>query len=280
MITLLLALLSLQVSAVSIYGIDNRSEAAMHADKSALVDSSAALIKEKYLLKTPQGFSLKAPTAKNEFLLCEGEAFEQQMSASQCSGTLIAPDLIYTAGHCYRDEKVCQEAVWVFDYLLGKSIEEKNIYRCGQVFKTSDDFSIIKLDRPVNDRLPVEISDEDLEYGDDIFMIGTMLGLPLKVTDEARILSEENERYITNLDAFVGNSGSGVYDLMSKRLSGILISGETDFVFQQGCYRSRIAPEKLGQEIVLGVSSLRRWLESYSKEASSPQEQQVPLFPL
>lgn len=270
MIMLLLIFSCLSANALSIYGRDNRSEAALHPDKSAAVEASAGLIREKYLVHTSKGIELKAPSAKSEHLLCDGEAYEHQTSAAHCSGTLIAPDLIYTAGHCYRSDNVCKDSVWVFDYIHDRRIEEKNVYRCQEVFRTSEDFAVIKLDRTVEDRLPVRLAAEDLENRDEVFMVGTMLGVPLKVSDEAQVLGRDAlGRYITNLDAYVGNSGSGVYNHYTSELSGILISGETDFVFQQGCYRSRVTPEKLGLEIVLGISSLRRWLESYSTEQLS-----------
>ena len=267
MITLLLILACLSADALSIYGRDSRSEAALHPDKSAIIQASAGLIREKYLVRTSDGVELKAPSAKSEHLLCDGEAYASQTSASHCSGTLIAPDLIYTAGHCYRSDNVCTDSVWVFDYVLDRRLEEKNVYHCKEVFRTSEDFAVIKLDRAVEDRLPVRLSTEDLIERDEVFMVGTMLGVPIKVTDEAQVLGQDVEgHYVTNLDAFVGNSGSGVYNLQTLELSGILISGETDFVFQQGCYRSRVTPEKMGLEIVLGVSSLRRWLRSYSTD--------------
>ncbi|MFN8369247.1 MAG: hypothetical protein U0T83_01345 [Bacteriovoracaceae bacterium] len=62
-------------------------------------------------------------------------------------------------------------------------------------------------------------------------MIGSPLGLPVKVTDNGKIISEIGEgRYGSDLDAFSGNSGSMVYNLDTQEVVGLLERGTADFV--------------------------------------------------
>jgi len=57
-------------------------------------------------------------------------------------------------------------------------------------------------------------------------MIGYPLGTPMKLAKNARVIfnNEEAQSFITNLDAFEGNSGSPVFNEKNE-VSGILVNG-------------------------------------------------------
>src|SRR5690606_16502789 len=113
---------------------------------------------------------------------------------------------------------------WVFDYRVSKSnqnsvtVDKTSIYSCKKIiFSKMDlfnglDHAIIELDREVTDRNPVLVSkSSSLEsIGTEVAMIGHPSGLPTKITDNAKILKMKDSSYVTNLDAFQINSGSGV----------------------------------------------------------------------
>ena len=108
--------------------------------------------------------------AKGGVTFCEGERFTEQPNPGMCSGFLIGPDLIATAGHCAELETFCSEYKWVFDFKVDKEtqkagvdIKEENIYSCKKVITNALsmplglDYAIVKLDRRVTGRMPLEI---------------------------------------------------------------------------------------------------------------------------
>ena len=179
---------------------------------------------------------------------CEGEKFVDQPNPSMCSGFLIAPDLIVTAGHCVDLPDFCEDFRWVFDFKVnpennsaGLDIKEDNIYQCRKVVSNALtmsfglDYAIVQLDRQVKDRTPLEIRNESLvESGAPLVVIGSPSGLPLKVAGGANVRDNVHPNYFSaNLDTFQGNSGSAVFDAVSGVVEGILVRGEEDFVTNQ-----------------------------------------------
>lgn len=177
---------------------------------------------------------------------CEGERFVNQPNPSMCSGFLIAPDLIVTAGHCANLSTFCSEYRWVFDFTYdvekgsaGTEVSEKNIYSCKKVISNvlsmplNLDYAVVQLDRRVNDREPVTIrNDLNIDKDSQLFIVGSPSGLPLKVADGAKVRSNHHPSYFSaNLDSFQGNSGSGVFNAVTGVAEGILVRGENDFIY-------------------------------------------------
>ena len=178
--------------------------------------------------------------------ICSTEAFANQYTAATCSGFLVGPDTIVTAGHCYRSfappETVCANFVWVFDYEMTsatsnptKNIPLNNIYGCKQVlgsqFDDNSDFAVIKLDRPVAGREPLKFRlSGQVSKSANLVVIGHPSGLPTKITLGGKIIDNTGARtFVTNLDTFHGNSGSAVIDVSTGLVEGILTSGKTDY---------------------------------------------------
>ena len=57
---------------------------------------------------------LKDPNGLN---ICPNEKFANSNSVSACTGFLIAPDLILTAGHCFESIDDCENKLIIFDVL-------------------------------------------------------------------------------------------------------------------------------------------------------------------
>lgn len=200
--------------------------------------------------------------------ICSEERFATQPSAGNCSGFLIAPDLILTAGHCTSDPKDCSNYSWVFDYKVEKetgkiptNIPAANIYKCKQIVSSSlltpikIDFGIILLDRPVTDRSPLDLRlSGKIANNQEIFVIGGPSGLPTKVTPGANVRDNSNlYQFSANLDTYGGNSGSAVFNASTMQIEGILVQGEKDYTLDtdKNCIRTNYCKddECMGEKI-------------------------------
>ena len=64
-----------------------------------------------------------------------------------------------------------------------------------------------------------------------MFVIGHPVGLPLKVAAGASVRDAGKIGYfVADLDTFGGNSGSPVFNTATKKIEGILVRGDTDFI--------------------------------------------------
>lgn len=192
--------------------------------------------------------NILSPTHGEDLKLCSGERFFNQLSAARCSGFLVAPDLIVTAGHCVQDAADCSDNVWAFDYTENKTqFSQSDIYECAEVVKTvlnddiALDYAVVRLNRPVTDRKFLRIRSEGVVgKGDPMVIIGNPSGLPTKIADNANVRSKNEEHYfITDVDSFGGNSGSAVFNSQTGLVEGILVRGEDDYVVVDGPDGSR-----------------------------------------
>ncbi|HTV24834.1 MAG TPA: serine protease [Polyangiaceae bacterium] len=204
---------------------------------------------------------LQATTGKP---LCEGEPFATQPALSACSGVLIADDLVLTAGHCTNG--CSTDLRFVFDYALtpGGSLQtltSDDVYRCDSAIADHDDstgldYAIVHLNRPVVNRTPapVRASSDPLAAGTGLIMTGHPWRMPLKITDNAAVRGDtpNGTRFVANLDAIQGNSGSGVFDATSHELLGILVRGDADFVSDETCHSWNRCPDDgcRGEDVV------------------------------
>jgi V8-like Glu-specific endopeptidase len=196
------------------------------------------------------GATLKLDAPLSSRFLCAGERFDSDPSLGySCSGFLVGPDLIATAGHCMvntgenhnETETYCKVYSWLFDYQIdagGKAnvdtIPAEHLYQCKQVIYAVReegapyrDYALVQLDRPVANREPLLLADPTTRpIKTPLSMIGYPFGTPAKLSSGAEILLDDLARtsFITNLTAFEGNSGSAVFD-SSNEVVGILIGG-------------------------------------------------------
>lgn len=247
----------------AIYGSDDRQDY-YQVTNTAQRDvgvRSAAVVMSAYAIDTtnPNDVKFRANTLGRAANLCSGEAFSEQEIPGFCSAVLIADDLILTAGHCVWDEVgQCPNLRFVFDMYLtsGSQTEPRNvsiddIYGCKQVIireqsSGSDgnkDWAVVQLDRKVDSqRTPATLrtARTAVRQGDALLMIGGPNGLPLK-WDAGGIVRDPRasvlDTFKSTVDAFGGNSGSGVWLRDSLELAGILVSGDQDYVQSGTCNR-------------------------------------------
>ncbi len=197
--------------------------------------------------------------------ICEGERFDDQITAANCSGFLVAPDLLVTAGHCVRTQRDCDNSSWVFgfgidvdtNYNPGDTtfdVPASNVYRCAEVVESElsrinqADHALLRLERVVDDREPLQFRTEGkVEDRTNLVVIGHPTGLPTKVAAGAWVRQNSNRVFFqANLDTFGGNSGSAVFDMETGLVEGILVRGEQDYVFdsERGCRVPKVCTEE------------------------------------
>ena len=228
-----------------IYGEDNRHDAVDYT-KSKVVEASrstVALVKASTLTVANGLLSVSLTTFAEKMQLCEGEPFAEQPAPAFCSGFLVAPNKIMTAGHCIKSADDCSQTRFLFDFRLEKNqvvrtdFAEDQVYSCKKVlgWKKEDagiDYAIIELDRPVVGRTPLTLSNNrKLKPKKGVLVIGHPSGLPTKITDEAkvRVVRTSEGYFMANLDTYGGNSGSAVLNAKTLEVEGILVRGEKDF---------------------------------------------------
>jgi V8-like Glu-specific endopeptidase len=198
-------------------------------------------------------FTSSVQTIGQRFGLCEDERFVEQPMLARCSATLVAPDLVLTAGHCVglgheqlRDTTaMCRRLNVIFDlgYLqdyddplepLSRVLPE-NAYECERVeawgypedrSAPSDDWALIRLDRAVEGRTPMRLADTSPASGSSLTIIGHPLGLPQKVS-RGDVLTQTPRLFAHDADTLTGSSGSGTFDLEAGALVGVHVSGTT-----------------------------------------------------
>ncbi len=234
-----------------IYGEDNRRDVYDSSD-SILVElarSTAAMISPANLRIGATEVMISAATLQSRGI-CASERFSRQISAANCSGFLVSPTLLVTAGHCIQNEAECAANRWVFDYRVNSedqgtvNVPRTSVYSCKRIISraldevSKEDFAVIELDRRVMDRAPLAFRREGrVTPGTALAVIGHPTGLPTKIADGATVRELQDTFFVANLDTYGGNSGSAVFNQRTGEVEGILVRGENDYVSDpvQGC---------------------------------------------
>lgn len=232
-----------------IYGDDNRmepSESSVFYQQLAI--STAAQIPKKNVSISDETATILGQMLINRNI-CEDQRFIHQSTAANCSGFLVAEDVLITAGHCIRTQSDCDRYYWVFDYIDDGTeagsldIPASSVVECKEILDrqlnatTDNDYAVIRLKTKVIDRAPLSVRKEGkIEDNQHLVVIGHPTGLPVKIADDAYVRKNTNPVFfVTNLDTFGGNSGSAVFDAETGIVEGILVRGEDDYVWKDGC---------------------------------------------
>ncbi len=239
------------VDAPLIYGADDRAEVYELTDavERAAAEATVAMIDSSLVTRTPRGYDIDPyDTFQSYYGLCEGEPYLDQPVPADCTGFLVAPDLIVTAGHCITNRS-CRSATFVFGFEMLNattprlSVDDDDVYSCdgivSRVNSGTNDYAVVRIDRPVVGRTPLAIRREGrIALGTEVFVSGHPAGLPMKVAGGASVMDNSARDYFdANLDVYAGNSGSPVLN-RDGVVEGILVRGNEDYAYdrRRGCY--------------------------------------------
>jgi hypothetical protein len=238
-----------------IYGDDDRREV-HQIDDPALRDIAGRGL----VALARHGDSLAATTLGERYKLCPGVRFAEQPAFARCSGVLVQPDLMLTAGHCV-DRVPCgvMEVIRGFHYQADGSLpgpDALEIFRCRQVLamrvdppslRRQHDYAWIRLDRPAASIAPVVVAEIDPARlaGRRVTTIGHPGGIPAKAAQGSVFGGgdQEGDFFVSSLDSFQGNSGSPVFGA-DARLLGVVARGDPDLApTTAGCHVEAARPD-------------------------------------
>ncbi len=234
-----------------VYGEDDRLDIYQVENENLLrvASSTVALMPKDSVQDLGNGtVKIKSVNFGQRYQLCESEPFREQETAAFCSGFLVGPNKIVTAGHCMTNAN-CPNTKFVFNFAvrnrgeLPRTLSTDDVYSCKNVIKTQNlradygpDFAVIELDRDVVGHEPLAVRSEgQINVGEPLVVIGHPSGLPTKVAGGANVRDNSPAAYfVANLDTYGGNSGSAVFNGDTGVIEGILVRGEVDYVTKSG----------------------------------------------
>ena len=246
----------------AIFGADNRVSVPPSSSKNHLARATAIALISSSRIENEQGsLNIDVKRLSEATGLCKDEPFASQPSLDNfpCTGFLVAPDLLVTAGHCVfavnnPNEEIrnrlptgkiaggnaCDVYSWLFDYQPGenglttiKYISKDREYRCKEIIYAVQnqkapwsDYALIRLDRPVTDRTPLKINTAPIAATETLSVLGYPFGTPAKYAGFGRTLVNNPSRqsFLANVDALEGNSGGPVLNSKDE-VVGILVGG-------------------------------------------------------
>ncbi|MBI5883258.1 MAG: trypsin-like peptidase domain-containing protein [Elusimicrobia bacterium] len=266
-----------------IYGDDDRLDIYQVTNPKLLgfADSTVGLFSAGSVRVEGPKAMLTTVSYAEDYSLCPEEPFFDQRTGAFCSGSLVGPDLLMTAGHCVKSDYACKSTKFVFGFAITKkganpeSVPAGEVYGCSQLLGreqvgTGADWALIKLDRPVLDHKPLALNRSGkIGNGTPLFVIGHPAGLPTKIAGGAKVRDASPDGYfVANLDTYGGNSGSAVFNAGTGLVEGILVRGENDYVWKGSCQVSNKCPDEgCRGEDVTKVSALSSQIPATTPEA-------------
>jgi len=260
---------------LTVYGVDNRKDLFEVTDSNVqrVADGVVAVLDDVLVTPNADGTSrISTETYGVVNGLCASEPFFNQPACDEhrcCTGFLVAPQVILTAGHCV-DHFNLSNRRFVFGYKMRDAVSPMvfdipnyEIYRGRELIAWNcdprgDDFAVVLVDRIVRDHRPLPIRRTgEIASDQPVYVIGHPMALPLKFAEGARVTRNEDASFfVANLDTYTANSGSPVLNY-SHEVEGILVRGATDFVPVGDCLKSLVCPIVKGQSDCTGEECMR-----------------------
>ncbi|MEK7795606.1 MAG: serine protease [Candidatus Hydrogenedentota bacterium] len=257
-----------------IYGTDDRIDVFQETDPTirAMAMGVCALVSAEYLVDNGDGsYTIVYPEVLPEYLLCEDEPFAGQPVLSFCTGFMVAPQLVATAGHCIiGDDTLDVRIVFGFDMIDAQTaptiVSADNVYSVDRIVEATNngfiDYAIVETDRPITapGAAPLTLRTEGIVPNDArLGVIGHPLGLPKKIGFGAESGIYVNNRlvawFVADFDGSHGNSGSPIINQETGIVEGIYVrSTVEDYSISRGCLElNQVGNDDAGQQVVRSV---------------------------
>jgi hypothetical protein len=254
-----LALLSPQVASAVIFGTDTTREVGADPITALLARSTALMTSNQFETLDANGrwkLAFDPLSSPDIYDMCPDTRFASQpVPPIACSGFLVGPDLLVTAGHCMMFQPgaeivngpspFCDTFIWIFDYRTAADgtvaldgIPSENIVRCKRVIDavfeptfdpttnktlSGRDFALIELEHPMQGRAPLKLASADPALGTKLTAISYPIGLPAKVDGPAPVTDvTDAHAFTTHLNGIGGESGAPVFNSQNE-VVGILV---------------------------------------------------------
>ncbi|MBI4668156.1 MAG: trypsin-like peptidase domain-containing protein [Elusimicrobia bacterium] len=189
------------------------------------------------------------------------------------------------AGHSIKSEYDCNNTKFVFGFgiyqegVYPQSVPAVDVFSCkaivGRAMQGSGaDWALIRLDKTVTNHKPLAINRSgSIAKATPLFVIGHPAGLPTKIAGGASVRNASPAGYfVANLDTYGGNSGSAVFNNTTGKVEGILVRGETDYVYRGRCRVSNVcANDGCRGEDVTKISALSHLIPALENEQAEPE---------
>lgn len=245
---------------MGVWGTDNRLDWHQISNEQVRknADCVAAICDVDALTEAGKGHvQLNVKKYGEAFNLCDSEPFFSQPIAGgrMATGFLVKEDIIATAGHIISEENL-KNTRFIFGFrMLDNSTARtkfptENIYQgikiINRIYRPTfdkSDWALVKLDRKVVNYPPAKISEGKISPGQQVYMIGHPLGLPLKYSAGASVRRIGDASFSADLDVFSGNSGTPVFRSDTHEAIGFVIRGDSrDFRWTGNGWVSVIYP--------------------------------------
>lgn len=249
--------ISLQEKQKGIYGVDDRQDLYQVNDPDVIenANSVVSLFKSGRVKNNGNGTStLQVGKFGQINSLCQDEVFYSQPVGAFCTGFLVAPDIIATAGHCVNESNVTSIR-FVFGFKMLNANDAQVIINNDDIFSGKEvigrkltegdtDWCLVRLDRPAPNRKILKLRRKGkIADKQDVYVIGHPSGLTIKYANGANVRTNTQSTFFTaNLDTYGGNSGSPVFNAKNHSVEGVLVRGAVDFVPLGTCMVSAVCP--------------------------------------
>jgi hypothetical protein len=266
-----------------IYGPDDRKDLYEITDPETrgLAASTCGLMNSSRVVNNGNGTYSISTSNYRIFGLpaCPSEPFGNQPTAAYCSGFMVGPRLIATAGHCF-DAGDIGNVVFVFGFTMANSttpvttVGESQVYFptrvVGRRLSGDLDYAVVEVDRDITApgaySLPIR-REGVVPLSQRVGVIGHPSGLPLKVAfgSTTRVYQNSNTGYfVANVDTYGGNSGSPVFNQDTGVVEGILVRGASDFNVQGNCFVSNQLADSSATEDCSKTTSFMQFIPEIS----------------
>jgi len=169
------------------------------------------------------------------------ENFINQPTGAYGTGFLVkSPEgkknWIVTAGHCIKKGPPIEDIRFVFGFSFDKKdsdpceVNDADIYTVGKVIveSTNPDYAIVELKNSVENQEVAEMNfDDPLGVNANLYIIGHPACLPKKLS-YGRVKKCKSNSFVAQINAWEGNSGSPLFNAVTHKVEGILVSGPED----------------------------------------------------